>query len=73
MPVRNFVVIGKPDFHETARRNAEDIVQDPNRSILLLPVGVFGELCLAVFEDTRTAESLLTILTRQRGYYGRRP
>jgi helicase len=70
-PIRNYVVLGKPDFHETARRNAEEIVQDPSRSILLLPVGAFGEMCLEVFEETRTPESLLTELATRRGYASR--
>src|ERR1700752_2779152 len=67
-PIRDYVVLGKPDFHETARRNAEEIVQDPNRSILLLPVGAFGEMCLEVFEQTRTPESLIAELATRRGY-----
>jgi helicase len=68
-PIMNFVVLGKPDFHETARRNADEIVQDPTRSILLLPVGAFGELCLEVFEQSRSPESLADILATRRGYY----
>jgi helicase len=69
MPIRNYVVLGKPDFHETARRNADEIVQDPSRSILLMPVGIFGELCLEVFELSRTADSLVDLLANRRGYY----
>jgi hypothetical protein len=67
-PIRNFVVLGKPEFHEVARRNADDIVRDENRSLLLLPVGIFGELCLEVFEQHRNVQSLLDLLTTQRGY-----
>jgi len=52
-----------------ARKNAAELVRDENRNILLLPVGVFGELCLEVLEQTRRPESLLAIMQTARGYH----
>lgn len=74
-PIRNFVVVGRPDFHETAQRNVEEIAHDDARPMLLLPVAVLGEMCLRVFEGKSTPEALLEILERERGYYaeGRMP
>lgn len=67
-PIKNYVVLGKPGFHNLAKENARELVNDQTRSILLLPVTVFGELCMKVLEGTLQPSELVDTLQRSRGY-----
>lgn len=67
-PIRNFVVVGKPDFQELAQSAADEIAPEQERRILLVPVGVLGDMCLSVAEGSLTAENLLHVLAEQQGY-----
>lgn len=70
-PIRNFVVVGKPDFQELAQSAADEIAPEGERRILLLPVGVLGDLCLSVVEGVIDRARLIHILTDEQGYLGK--
>ena len=67
-PIKNFVVVGKPDFHSLAKRNADSISQEP-REILLLPIETLAEVCMLAFEGKLDPSKVLEVLEAGRGYF----
>jgi helicase len=62
----NFVVIGKPDFHELAIQYALEVA-GKNTTLLLVPVDVAVELCLQRVEGRLTREGLVSKLEDAHG------
>jgi hypothetical protein len=67
-PIHNFIVVGKPDFQELAQSAGDEIAPEGERRILLIPVGVLGDLCLSVVEGVIDRARLLQILSDEQGY-----
>jgi len=66
----NYITIGKPDFHERAIKNAQEVTEKGQR-LLLVPVDVLAELCLKCFEGKITQEVLLELLETRHAYISR--
>jgi hypothetical protein len=67
-PIRNFVVVGKPDFQQQAQQNADELVTQEGRTLLLLRADILGDLCMRIFEHTLDREALLDVLWNEKGY-----
>ena len=66
----NFVVVGKPDFHNVAIYNAKELAGKGNH-ILLLPVDVIVELCLQKIEGKISREALISTIEDRYGILNR--
>ena len=66
----NFIVIGKPDFHNIAIENAKEVAGKGDR-ILLLPVDVMVELCLQKIEGKISREALISTIEDKYGVLNR--
>jgi replicative superfamily II helicase len=64
----SYVVIVKPDFHETAIRNAREMSKEAGRRLLLVPFSTLSELCVRVVEGSLPKEILASILRHRAGY-----
>lgn len=61
------VVIGRPDFHELAIDNAENIVAE-GMNYKLIPMHVLAEMYVRVREGRLTSKDIESILRNERGY-----
>lgn len=61
------VVIGRPDFHELAIKNAEDVVAT-GINYKLIPVSVLAEMYVRVFEGRLNEDLVVGILKDELGY-----
>jgi len=61
------VVVGRPDFHELAIKNADEIVGD-GTNFKLLPVYVLAEMYVRVREGFLTEDDVIRILKEKTGY-----
>lgn len=66
----NFVVVGKPDFHNVAIYNAKELAGKGDH-ILLLPVDVIVELCLQKIEGKISREALISTIEDRYGILNR--
>ena len=64
----SFIVVGKPDFHETAIRNAQSMSREAGRRLLLIPFSVVSELCVRVVEGSLPRKDLVSVLRNKTGY-----
>ena len=65
----NFVCIGRPEFHEVAVGNANEIADRGSASLLLMPLPELAELCLQEAEGQVSHGTVLSVLENQRGHY----
>ena len=68
----NFVCIGRPEFHEVAVGNSNEIAYRGNPSLLLIALPALVEICLQEAEGKVNQGTLLSVLEDQRGYYDER-
>ena len=61
------VVIGRPDFHVLAKRNAEEVVAD-GINYKLLPLPLLAEMYTRVIEGSTSHEQVLSLLRDATGY-----
>jgi helicase len=66
----NFIVVGKPDFHNVAIDNAKELAGKGGH-ILLLPVDVIVELCLQKIEGKISREALISTIEDKYGVLNR--
>lgn len=61
------VVVGRPDFHELAIKNADAIVAD-GINYKLVPVSLLAEMYVRVFEGRLSEDDVLRVLEEEQGY-----
>ena len=69
----NFICIGRPEFHDVAVGNANEIADRGNPILLLMPLPALVELCLQEAEGGASRGTVLSVLEEKRGYYSAPP
>ena len=65
----NFVTVGRPEFHDVAIGNANEIRDRGEHKLLLVALPEVVELCLKEAEQKCTEGTLLAVFQTARGHY----
>ena len=65
----NFVCVGRPEFHDVAVGNANEIADRGSPNLLLMPLPALAELCLREAEGEVSPGTVLGVLEIERGHY----
>jgi len=65
----NFVMIGRPEFHDVAVDNANEGANRGDFRLLLISLSELVEICLQEAEGKLPSGSVLNVLENVRGHY----